>query len=204
MLCSGLSLSCQVQTKNPTQLQQNHKIYTPLIYQAMQESTRCCYHHHLYEIQITAMLSVPQNALKRAYSGFYWRSRTKFDENANLPHLTRLILTVLLGLNGHAHKWSTEYQRASTCTEVSGLLLLEKKKIFVMPNDNSDDRFAVALTRNNTILNGWSRTSIVLVFVYSVFLTKGGRSMCEITGTKQYSRDLPQASMEVPVYVFSW
>ena len=34
--------------------------------------------------------------------------------------------------------------------------------------------------------------------ICSLFLQRGGRIQCEITGTRQYSRDIPQGGLEIP------
>ena len=78
-----------------------------------------------------------------------------------------------------------------------GMLSLEK----VMENDNSNDKFAVAVSRNNTIVGHVPRKFSSFC---SIFLRKGGSVMCEVTGRRQYSLDLPQGGMEIPcVYVFN-
>ena len=39
--------------------------------------------------------------------------------------------------------------------------------------------------------------------ICSLFLRRGGRIQCEVTGTRQYSRDIPQGGLEIPCrYIF--
>ena len=128
---------------------------------------------------------------------------TKFDEYAKFTHLTRLILTNLM-LTCSTTTPIMEYRVGSV---VRGYhiyqsvwdAIIGESLICVIENDNSNDKFAVAVTRNNTIVGHVPRTFSSLC---SIFLRKGGSVMCEVTGRRQYSLIYHRAVWRSLVYTF--
>lgn len=60
---------------------------------------------------------------------------------------------------------------------------------------NSRDPFAVSIIKTSTIVGHVPRK---ISSVCSLFLQHGGMILCRVTGTRQYSEDLPQGGMELP------
>ena len=60
---------------------------------------------------------------------------------------------------------------------------------------NNQDRYAVAVKRNGTIVGHLPRK---IARVCSLFLRRGGSISCRVTGGRQYSSDLPQGGLEIP------
>ena len=66
---------------------------------------------------------------------------------------------------------------------------------------NSDrDRYAVAVLKNDNIIGHLPKK---LSKLCSLFLKRGGEISCKVTGSKRYSRDLPQGGIEVPCVLSS-
>ena len=61
---------------------------------------------------------------------------------------------------------------------------------------NVHDPYAVAVVSNGPTVVGHVPRAIS--YVCHLFLGRNGRIMCQVTGTRQYSRDLPQGGLEVP------
>jgi len=61
--------------------------------------------------------------------------------------------------------------------------------------ENSQDHYAVAVFKHNTIVGHLPRA---ISTVCSLFIRHGGSIRHEITDSRHYSRDLPQGGMEVP------
>ena len=59
---------------------------------------------------------------------------------------------------------------------------------------NERDRYAVAVTKNGTVIGHLPRK---VSRVCSLFLRKGGTIDCVVTGTQRYSADLPQVGLEI-------
>ena len=67
--------------------------------------------------------------------------------------------------------------------------------------DNSEDRYAVAIRKDEDIIGHIPRK---ISFLCSIFIRRGGVIRSLITGDRRYSHDLPQGGMEVPCrFVFS-
>ena len=65
---------------------------------------------------------------------------------------------------------------------------------------NKEDLFAVAVYKEDVVVGHVSR---LLSCIFSIFLRSGGAISCCITGTRQFSKDLPQGGLELPcVYSF--
>ena len=60
---------------------------------------------------------------------------------------------------------------------------------------NTADPFAVAVVKNSTAVGHVPRK---ISSVCSLFLRKNGTIVCKVTGSRRYSRDLPQGGLEVP------
>lgn len=60
---------------------------------------------------------------------------------------------------------------------------------------NIHDRYAVAVIKSDTIIGHLPRK---VSKVCSLFLRRGGSIICTVTGSRQYSEDLPQGGLEVP------
>ena len=60
---------------------------------------------------------------------------------------------------------------------------------------NTRDRYAVAVTKNGTIIGYLPRN---FPRVCLLFLRRGGSIRCEVTGGRRYSADLPQGGLEIP------
>ena len=66
---------------------------------------------------------------------------------------------------------------------------------------NRTDFFAVAVLKNDEVVGHVPRRDAC---VASLFIRNGGSVLCRITGTRQYSGDIPQGGLEVPcVYTFT-
>ena len=59
---------------------------------------------------------------------------------------------------------------------------------------NNKDRYAVVVLRHDTVGHIARRISAAC----SLFIQKNGSIKCTITGTRQYSADLPQGGLEIP------
>ena len=62
----------------------------------------------------------------------------------------------------------------------------------VIEAENRRDPFAVAVERSGVTVGHVPRS------ICSMFLRRGGRIDCEITGARRYSEDLPQGGLEIP------
>ena len=60
---------------------------------------------------------------------------------------------------------------------------------------NLMDPYAVAVVKAGVVVGHIPRTISTLC---SLFLARGGNITCEVTGNRQYSRDLPQGGLELP------
>ena len=60
---------------------------------------------------------------------------------------------------------------------------------------NNQDRYAVAVKRNRTIVGHLSQK---ITCVCSLLLRRGGSISCQVMGGRQYSSDLPQGGLEIP------
>ena len=61
---------------------------------------------------------------------------------------------------------------------------------------NVKDRYAVAVKTAGGSTVG--HMPLKLSHLSSIFIRCGGRIMCTVTGTRQFSRDLPQGGLEIP------
>ena len=61
--------------------------------------------------------------------------------------------------------------------------------------ENRRDPFAVAVERSGVTVGHVPRR---MSSICSMFLRRGGRIDCEITGARRYSEDLPQGGLEIP------
>ena len=65
---------------------------------------------------------------------------------------------------------------------------------------NSFDPFAVCMKKHDDTVGHMPRK---ISAICSLFLWHGVRIQCEVTGTRQYSRDIPQGGLEIPYqYIF--
>ena len=83
-----------------------------------------------------------------------------------------------------------------TFTRKSGMLLLESISLVNEKILNNHDRYAVAVTKDRTIVGHLPRK---VSRVCSLFLKRGGRIDCVVTGRWRYSLDLRQGGLEVRV-----
>ena len=60
---------------------------------------------------------------------------------------------------------------------------------------NDKDRYAVAVLRHRSIVGHISKRISAACLL---FIERNGRIHCRITGTRQYSADLPQGGLEIP------
>ena len=60
---------------------------------------------------------------------------------------------------------------------------------------NPKDRYAVSVVKNDTIIGHLPRK---VSKVCSLFLRRGGRIQCRVSGSRQFSADLPQGGLEIP------
>ena len=65
----------------------------------------------------------------------------------------------------------------------------------VRESSNVKDRYAVAVLKNGTVVGHLPRLYSVGC---SLFIARGGTILCEVTGTRRYSSDLPQGGLEIP------
>ena len=69
---------------------------------------------------------------------------------------------------------------------------LSERLSCVREAENCRDPFAVAVERSGVTIGHVPRS------ICSMFLRRGGRIDCEITGARRYSEDLPQGGLEIP------
>ena len=64
----------------------------------------------------------------------------------------------------------------------------------VREEDNAEDRYAVAVTKNGVTVGHllWRISTLSSLFI------RGGIIQCSITNNRPYSKDLPQGGMEIP------
>ena len=60
------------------------------------------------------------------------------------------------------------------------------------------DRYAVAALKSNRIVGHLPRK---VSKVCSLFLRRGGRIQCKVSGSRQFSGDLPQGGLEIPCVI---
>ena len=60
---------------------------------------------------------------------------------------------------------------------------------------NREDRFAVAVVKDSNVVGHVPRK---ISSVCSLFLRESGSIICRVTGSRQYSSDLPQGGLEIP------
>ena len=60
---------------------------------------------------------------------------------------------------------------------------------------NENDRYAVAVKKDGVVIGHLPRK---VSRVCSLFIRRGGRLCCTVTGIKRYSADLPQGGLEIP------
>ena len=66
---------------------------------------------------------------------------------------------------------------------------------------NREDRFAVAVVKDSNVVGHLPRK---ISSICSLFLGESGSIICRVTGSRQYSSDLPQSNLEIPcVLTFS-
>ena len=65
----------------------------------------------------------------------------------------------------------------------------------VRETGNTFDLFAVAVIRDGEIIGHVPK---LISAAASLFLRHSGAIKCKVTGTRQYSRDLPQGGLEIP------
>ena len=65
----------------------------------------------------------------------------------------------------------------------------------VREEDNAEDRYAVAVTKDGVTVGHLPRRISTLA---SLFIRRGGIIRCSVTGNRRYSRDLAQGGMEIP------
>ena len=70
--------------------------------------------------------------------------------------------------------------------------------VCVMDPSNSHNRYAVAVEKDGTIIGHSPRR---VSRVSTLFLKKGSRINCTVTGGRRYSADLPQGGLEIPCTV---
>ena len=61
--------------------------------------------------------------------------------------------------------------------------------------NNVQDRYSVAVVKDGSTVGHLPRKISMLC---SLFIRRGGSILCRITGSRQYSRDLPQGGLEIP------
>lgn len=63
---------------------------------------------------------------------------------------------------------------------------------------NSTDLYAVAVTKDGVVIGHLHRK---VSRVCSLFLRRGGRIHCRVTGGRKHSHDLPQGGLEIPYLI---
>lgn len=60
---------------------------------------------------------------------------------------------------------------------------------------NAHDRYAVAVIKDDAIIGHLPKKISRMCYI---FLRRGGSITCTVTGSRQYSEDLPQGGLQVP------
>ena len=60
---------------------------------------------------------------------------------------------------------------------------------------NANNRYAVALKKDGAVIGHLPQK---ISRICSLFIRRGGTIECTVTGTRQYSTDLPQGGLEIP------
>ena len=82
--------------------------------------------------------------------------------------------SVIRGYHEYRSTWEAAYGELLSCQRETG---------------NSYDSFAVGVMKNGSIVGHIPRK---LSAVCAMFLQQGGSILCQVSGNRQYSRDLPQ------------
>ena len=61
--------------------------------------------------------------------------------------------------------------------------------------ENTRDRYAVSVLKNRAVVG---HLPSKISKMCSIFLRRGGKIKCEVSGSRRYSADLPQGGMEIP------
>ena len=88
--------------------------------------------------------------------------------------------SVIRGYHEYRSTWEAAYGELLSCQRETG---------------NSYDSFAVGVMKNGSIVGHIPRK---LSAVCAMFLQQGGFILCQVSGNRQYSRDLPQGGLEIP------
>ena len=94
------------------------------------------------------------------------------------------------GFHVYQHTWMPSHEEVLSCSRERG---------------NRSDPFAVTVKKGEDIVGHVPRR---FSCTSNLFLRSGGLLVCEISGDRRYSRDLPQGGMEIPciysiLYTFS-
>ena len=93
--------------------------------------------------------------------------------------------SVVRGYHVYRYIWEASHGELLNCERETG---------------NTFDPFAVCMKKHDDIVGHMPRK---ISAICSLFLRHGGRIQCEVTGTRQYSRDIPQGGLEIPCqYIF--
>ena len=60
---------------------------------------------------------------------------------------------------------------------------------------NIADRYGVSIVTGGMVVGHVPRR---ISTIYHLFISRGGQIVCQVTGARQYSIDLPQGGLEVP------
>ena len=83
------------------------------------------------------------------------------------------------------------YKTTCIWAEAVGEVLISRRE-----PTNSADRYAVVVLKEETIIGHLSRK---MSKVCTLFLRRGGSICCKVTGSRCYSRDLPQGGLDIHV-----
>ena len=90
------------------------------------------------------------------------------------------VSSVVRGFHVYQRSWSPSLEEQLACLREDG---------------NDKDRYAVAVLRHGRVVGHIPRR---ISAACSLFIERNGRIHCRITGTRQYSADLPQGGLEIP------
>ena len=90
------------------------------------------------------------------------------------------VSSVVRGFHVYQRSWSPSLEEQLQCLREAG---------------NDKDRYAVAVLRHGSVVGHIPRRISAACLL---FIERNGRIHCRITGTRQYSADLPQGGLEIP------
>ena len=116
----------------------------------------------------------------------------------------KLFTTVVVHENGMARREEDVKYQKTLCVREYHIYkhiwnaTMSERLECVMDPSNSHDRYAVAVEKDGMIIGHLPRK---VSRVSTLFLKKGGKISCTVTGGRRYSADLPQGGLEIPCTV---